>query len=167
MARAREFFVDTRGLRSFIVRGGDIRSLTLNISEQGASIQVDAGTAEDVSFMVEAPKARFAPQGAKEVSFRVRGLTPENASVAGDVVGALAACIASRLWPYVRDASDADIGPIVEREGDDRLRSDLRSVPSVRHAMGRHRAIMEVLTVRGMRFAEHGLFIQVGLSGLG
>ena len=168
VARARETFIDLPGLRACLIRGQGMSSLTLKAAPSGLQVQLTTTDGRELGLVISEPKTRFAPHGAKEISFRITPLDGQTSAPAGELVACLATGIAGRLWPGASRRRDDDIGPIVEREGEDRLRTDLRSVPGVRRmSKERSRAlILEALSVRGLRFAKLGLFIAVGLPGL-
>jgi len=104
-------------------------------------IFVDASKTDgtEVQFTLAPRPVRFAPRGAKEISFDVDPPDAHDDSV----VGALAGCIAKATWPMIASANVAGFGSaIVERETPSRLRIDLRSVPAVRRFASTQTAAM-------------------------
>ena len=109
---------------------------------------------KEVQFTLAPRSVRFAPRGAKEISFDVEPPDAHDTSI----VGALAGCIARATWPMIAPADLAEVGSaIVERETPGRLRVDLRSVPAVQKFASTQTAAMifDLLELESIR-VEHG-----------
>lgn len=130
-------------------------------------IFVDASlsTGREVQFSLAPLSVRFAPRGAKEISFDVEPPGAFDRSI----VGALAACIARATWPMIvsQGPEDAETA-IVERESDVRVRVDLRTVPAVRRFASRGTAAMifDVLELESIRVEPGGLALKLKLPQL-
>ena len=128
---------------------------------------VDASMANgnEVQFSLTPRSVRFAPRGAKEISFDVEPPDAHDTSI----VGALAGCIAKATWPMIAAADSIDVGSaIVERENPGRLRVDLRSVPAVRRFATTQTAAMifDVLELESLRVEPGGLALKLKLPQL-
>ena len=119
----------------------------------------------EVQFSLAPGSVRFAPRGAKEISFDVEPPDAHDTSI----VGALAACIAKATWPMIASADSIDVGgAIVERETSGRLRVDLRSVPAVRRFASTQTAAMifDVLELESLRVEPGALALKIKLPQL-
>jgi len=119
----------------------------------------------EVQFSLAPRSVRFAPRGAKEISFDVEPPDAHDTSI----VGALAACIAKATWPMIAPADSIDVGgAIVERETPGRLRVDLRSVPAVRRFASTQTAAMifDVLELESLRVETGALALKLKLPQL-
>ncbi|KPK54656.1 MAG: hypothetical protein AMJ63_02605 [Myxococcales bacterium SG8_38_1] len=119
----------------------------------------------EVQFSLSPRSVRFAPRGAKEISFDVEPPDAHDTSI----VGALAGCIAKATWPMIAPPESLDVGgAIVERESPGRLRVDLRSVPAVRRFSSTQAATMifDVLELESLRVEPGALAIKLKLPQL-
>lgn len=119
----------------------------------------------EVQFSLTPRAVRFAPRGAKEISFDVEPPDAHDSSI----VGALAGCIAKATWPMIAPPDSLDVGgAIVERETSGRLRVDLRSVPAVRRFASTQAATMifDVLELESLRVEPGALAIKLKLPQL-
>jgi len=119
----------------------------------------------EVQFSLAPRAVRFAPRGAKEISFDVEPPDAHDTSI----VGALAGCIAKATWPMIASADSIDVGSaIVERETPSRLRVDLRSVPAVRRFASTQTAAMifDVLELESLRVEPGALALKLKLPQL-
>ena len=119
----------------------------------------------EVQFSLTPRSVRFAPRGAKEISFDVEPPDAHDTSI----VGALAGCIAKATWPMIAPPDVVDVGgAIVERESPGRLRVDLRSVPAVRRFASSQAATMifDVLELESLRVEPGALAIKLKLPQL-
>ena len=119
----------------------------------------------EVQFTLAPRSVRFAPRGAKEISFDVEPPDAHEASV----VSALAGCIAKATWPMIAPTSSAGFGgAIVERETPGRLRIDLRSVPAVRRFATTQTAAMifDVMELESIRVEPGALALKLKLPQL-
>ncbi len=119
----------------------------------------------EVQFSLTPRGVRFAPRGAKEITFDVEPPDGHDSSI----VGALAACIARATWPMI--APDAvDIGAaIVDREGPERVRVDLRTVPAVRDFVATQAGAMlfDFLELESVRVEPGALALKLKMPQLG
>lgn len=130
-------------------------------------IFVDASltSGREVQFSLAPLSVRFAPRGAKEISFDVE---PPGA-FDHSIVGALAASIAKATWPMIFSVDTQEIGSaIVERESAERVRVDLRTVPAVRRFASRGTAAMifDVLELESIRVEPGALALKLKLPQL-
>lgn len=119
----------------------------------------------EVQFSIAPRGVRFAPRGAKEISFDVEPPGVFDHSI----VGAIAASIARATWPMILPPDTRDVGcAIVERESDDRVRVDLRTVPAVRRFASRGTAAMifDVLELESIRVEPGALALKLKLPQL-
>lgn len=119
----------------------------------------------EVQFSLVPRSVRFAPRGAKEISFDVEPPDAHDTSI----VGALAGCIAKATWPMIAPPDAVDVGgAIVERESPGRLRVDLRSVPAVRRFASTQAATMvfDVLELESLRVEDGALAVKLRLPQL-
>lgn len=127
-------------------------------------IFVDASlsSGREVQFSLAPLGVRFAPRGAKEISFDVQ---PPGA-FDHSIVGAIAACIARATWPMILPQGTRAIGSaIVETESAERIRVDLRTVPAVRRfaAHGTAALIFDVLELESIRVEQGALALKLKL----
>ncbi len=130
-------------------------------------IFVDASltSGQEVQFSLAPLSVRFAPRGAKEISFDVE---PPGA-FDHSIVGAIAACIARATWPMILPPDIREMGSaIVERESAGRVRVDLRTVPAVRRFASRGTAamILDVLELESIRVERGALALKLKLPQL-
>ena len=120
-----------------------------------------------VRLSVQPLHARFAPRGAKEISFRVEPAEFAGRADVRDLVGAIAALIAHTLWaPFFGRILNPKYDAIAERDGSD-VRVDLRSVPAVRAAAQRGLGqLFDVLELSGLGVAEGVLRLHIKLPAL-
>lgn len=137
------------------------------VSCRSGKMFVDASmtSGKEIQFSLAPHSVRFAPRGAKEISFDVEPPDAHDASV----VGALAACIAKATWPMIASPDSIDVGgAIVERETAGRLRVDLRSVPAVRRFASNQTAAMvfDMLELESIRVEPGALALKLKLPQL-
>ena len=119
----------------------------------------------EVQFSLAPRSVRFAPRGAKEISFDVEPPDAHDTSI----VSALAGCIAKATWPMIAPPGSPDVGgAIVERESPGRVRVDLRSVPAVRRFASTQAATMifDVLELESLRVEAGALSLKLKLPQL-
>jgi hypothetical protein len=150
-----------------LTRVAGVREASAVCRDDRIWIQATFEQGSTVNLSVLPLAARFAPRGAKEVSFRVE--PPELASRAEvrDLVGAIAALIAHTLWaPFFGRVNNPDYDAIAEREGAD-VRVDLRSVPAVKAAAQRGLTqLFDLLELTGLGVADGVLRLQIKLPNL-
>ena len=128
-------------------------------------VDASMSNGKEVQFSLTPRSVRFAPRGAKEISFDVEPPDAHDSSI----VGALAGCIAKATWPMIAAGDSNDFGgAIVERETPGRLLVDLRSVPAVRRFASTHTAAMifDVLELESLRVEPGALAIKLKLPHL-
>ena len=138
---------------------------------QGGRVQVDASFNDGTHLMIGiVPHGlRFAPRGAKEIVFRVEPIEAARNHRVGDLVASLAASVAHGTWAMGLQGADVDArGVIVDKEGDDLFRVDLRTVPAVRAMMaaGPVGAVVEALSISSIEADEGALSLQLELPRL-
>ena len=147
-------------------------AVSASVNARGGRLHVDvtfqdAGT---LAFSLSPLAARFAPRGAKELVFRVQPPEATRERRMREVTSALAGAIAQALWAVVLpDARPQElIGAIVDRDGPECVRVDLRSVPAVQGAMRQRSGalVIELLELRELTVDEGALALQVRLPGL-
>ena len=128
-------------------------------------VDASMSNGKEVQFSLTPRSVRFAPRGAKEISFDVEPPDAHDSSI----VGALAGCIAKATWPMIAAGDSNDFGgAIVERETPGRLLVDLRSVPAVRRFASTQTAAMifDVLELESLRVEPGALAIKLKLPQL-
>jgi len=128
-------------------------------------VDASMSNGREVQFSLAPRSVRFAPRGAKEISFDVEPPDAHDASI----VSALAGCIAKATWPMIAPTGSIDVGgAIVERENPGRLRVDLRSVPAVRRFASTQTAsmIFDVLELESLRVEPGALALKLKLPQL-
>lgn len=120
---------------------------------------------KEIQFSLAPRAVRFAPRGAKEITFDLEPPDSHDPSI----VGALAACIARATWPMITPPGNVRIGAaIVERESPGRLRVDLRTVPEVRQFASTQAGAMifDVLELESIHVEPGGLSLKLKLPQL-
>ena len=143
--------------------------LAANASARRGRIQVDARFPDgEVAFALEFFATRFAPRGAKEISFRVHPSGAARDPRVRDLTGAIAGVIAKGLWPMALGNGKPLHGAIVDREGEDIVRVDLRSVPAVREALGAGPMglVLEAMELKRIEPNDGELLLHLRLPGL-
>jgi hypothetical protein len=128
-------------------------------------VDASMSNGREVQFSLAPRSVRFAPRGAKEISFDVEPPDAYDSSI----VSALAGCIAKATWPMIAPTDSFDVGgAIVERENPGRLRVDLRSVPAVRRFASTQTAAMifDVLELESLRVEPGSLALKLKLPQL-
>jgi hypothetical protein len=128
-------------------------------------VDASMSNGKEVQFSLAPRGVRFAPRGAKEISFDVEPPDAHDTSI----VGALAGCIAKATWPMIAPADSSDFGgAIVEREAAGRLRVDLRSIPAVRRFALTQTAAMifDILELESLRVEPGALALKLKLPQL-
>ena len=128
-------------------------------------VDASMSNGKEVQFSLAPRSVRFAPRGAKEISFDVEPPDAHDTSI----VGALAGCIAKATWPMITPTDSSDFGgAIVEREAAGRLRVDLRSIPAVRRFALTQTAAMifDILELESLRVEPGALALKLKLPQL-
>lgn len=145
-------------LSTAVAHGQRIRSASVATRDGAIFTDVTSFDGDSLQVVLVPLGARFAPHGAKEIFFRVEPAECIGHPIVPAVTSAIAGAIAHSLWRLGVPADRAEFsGAIVERDGDDRVRIDLRSVPAVRRASHRSalRILLDAIEVTGVR-AELG-----------
>jgi hypothetical protein len=170
MARAQRVLVKNEVLTAALAHADGVDSAS--VSARDGSIRIDARfrDGEELTLALVPRGARFAPHGAKEVAF---GVVPPEAARHPKVLelaSALAGAIARGLWGFLlpRGPDDGlDRGALVDRDGDDGLRVDLRGVPSVRKLADKGGGVfLDIIELGSIRAEAGGLTLDIKLPGL-
>ncbi len=140
------------------IRG--VKSITIGFVGGKLDVYVERD-GSDIGFQLEPGPIRFAPRGAKEVSFFVHPAEASTGPLTSDIVGRIAGEVAARLWSF----SPNPIGgaAIADRDGR-RLSLDLRDTPVGRGLRGSPMEILlEAIELRSLRVEDDALVIQIGL----
>ena len=166
-ALAQASSVSDRQIAKALTRVSGVREASAVCRDERIWIEATFDQGQTVSLSVTPLSARFAPRGAKEVSFRVE--PPELAARAEvrELVGAIAALIAHTLWaPFFGRILNPIYDAIAERDGAD-VRVDLRSVPAVRAAAQRGLTqLFDVLELSGLGVTDGVLRLHIKLPTL-
>ncbi|MFW6051560.1 MAG: hypothetical protein ACODAU_10315 [Myxococcota bacterium] len=165
--RQRRVLVPASRIGAALAHTPGVRSLSVTPRDGRLWVDASYDTEGDLQIALAPVAVRFAPRGAKEVVFRVEPAQgPPDRRVA-ELVSSLAGVLAHDLYrPGLPGGEPPDpSGAIVEREGSDRLRVDLRTVPAVRSARDSAAlsVLLEVFRVRGMRIDAVGLRVEIEL----
>jgi hypothetical protein len=167
--RQKRVLIPAARLTGAVAHAPEVRSASVALRDR--RIDVDAVFAEGDRLQVGLFPAsvRFAPRGAKEVVFQILPADRASDRRVADITAALAGALARDLYRIaVPDDGPLDTGgAIVERDGPDRLRVDLRSVPFVRRSSqsGALAALLDVLEVASLRVEPSGLRVELRLPG--
>ncbi len=143
--------------------------LAANATARRGQIQFDARFADgELACALEFFGTRFAPRGAKEITFRVHPAGSARDGRVRDLTGAIAGVIARGLWPMAIPPGKPLHGAIVDREGDDLVRVDLRSVPAVRDALGNGpmALVLEAIELKRIDTVDGEMLLHLKLPGL-
>jgi hypothetical protein len=160
------------------VAGRDVtRAVAHAPSVNAASVACDAGCIRvdvmlaegsplSASFVPLAP--RFAPRGAKEITFRIEPADAARHPAVPAVAAALAATIARGLWGMLMPPGDEPALPIVDRE-DDLVRVDLRTLPAVRAllAQGKLGVMTDLLELGAVEPRDGELRLRLKMPAVG
>jgi hypothetical protein len=159
--------ISDRQIAKALTRAGNVREASAVCRDERIWIEATFNEGDNVRVSVQPLLARFAPRGAKEVTFRID--PPELAARAEvrDLVGAIAALIAHTLWgPLFGRLLNPVYDAIAERDGAE-VRVDLRSVPAVRAAAQRGlMQLFDLLELSGLAVHEGVLRLHIRLPGL-
>lgn len=179
VARARRFLrqlrdqrarIDERTLTQLVAHVPGVESASVNARSGKLHVDVAFLDGESLSFSLAPHAARFAPRGAKELVLRVQPAEAARARRLREVASAIAGAVAQQLWTVaLTDARPEDlIGAIVDRDGAECLRVDLRTVPAVREALRQRSGalIVELLELRELLVEDGALVVAMRLPGL-
>jgi hypothetical protein len=168
--RQRRVLISPARLTSALAHAPHVQSASVALRDR--RIDVDAVFASGPTLQVglEPRAVRFAPRGAKEVVFQVVPPSLVADPRVADITSAVAGVIAEDIYRFaVGDGRSSDVsGAIVEREGADLLRVDLRTVPFVRRAAGSGAlaVLLDVLEVAALYVETQGLRLELKLPRL-
>ena len=159
--------VSDRQIATALTRVANVREASAVCRDDRIWIEATFAEGDAVSLSLQPLIARFAPRGAKEVTFRVEPSELAGRADVRDLVGAIAALVAHTLWaPFVGRMLNPRYDAIAEREGSD-VRVDLRSVPAVRAAAQRGLSqLLDVLELSGLGVSDGALRLHIRLPGL-
>jgi hypothetical protein len=164
----RRLLVPEAAVTAAVARAHGVESATAQVRD--GAVWVDAFFADGDHLQVRFAPATptFAPRGPKELVWLVSPPEATRSRHLHDVASALATAIAHALWAVALPRGEADVGAIVDRDSDERLRVDLRSVPAVRALLGRGGAgaVVEVLELERIECEGGELRLQLKLPGL-
>jgi len=162
-------FVPERTLTNVVAHAPGVT--VASVSARRGKLHVDVRFEEvHRAFALVPLAARFAPRGAKELLFRVEPPELSGDVRVRDLTGAIVGAVARQVWAVAVRASDEELaGAIVDRDGTDCVRVDLRSVPAVR-AMLRERnpaaVVIEMLEIKELTADDGELAIKLKLPQL-
>lgn len=124
--------------------------VSASASADGGAVRVDAtfedGESLQLAFVPVA--VRFAPHGAKEVTLRIEPAELARDRRALGLAASLCGLMAQAVFRLALPVTDDDVaGAIVDREGDDLVRVDLRTVPVVRRLTASRTPVAMILEV--------------------
>lgn len=176
MDALRRFSVDLRNRRVLIpasrlgaglAHAPGVRSVALLPAAGRLRVDATLDDGEPLQVSITPSAIRFAPRGAKEIVFQIAPADRAGHRGVADLVSALAGLIAHDLYrPALGGPEPLDpSGAILDREGADRLRVDLRTVPAVRAARGSAAMtiLVEVMQVQSLRVEPDGLRLEIAL----
>jgi hypothetical protein len=128
--------VSVDALREHLGRAPDVQSYAVSIGPDGARIEASFAGGEELAVRLVPVSAFFAPGGAKELVLHAEPSSALQSRHLSDVVLCVADAVAHALWaPVMRRDPRLTPSGVVDR-GEDGLRVDLRSLPSVRAIRG-------------------------------
>jgi hypothetical protein len=159
--------VSDRQIAKALTRVPDVREASAVCRDERIWIDATFDNGENIKVSVMPLAPRFAPRGAKELSFH---LEPEQMAARAnvrDLVGAIAALVAHSLWaPFFGRLLNPSFDAIAERDGA-QVRVDLRSVPAVRAAQQKGLAqLFDMLELSSLTVNEGALRLHVKLPPL-
>ena len=159
--------VNDREIAKALTRVSGVREASAVCRDERIWIEATFDEGDRVSVSLQPLAARFAPRGAKEVSFRLEPSELAGRAEVRDLIGAIAALIAHTLWaPFFGRVANPRYDAIAERDGGD-VRVDLRSVPAVRAAAQRGlMQLFDVLELGGLAVTEGALRLHIRLPAL-
>lgn len=155
-----------RLLTSAVAHGRGVRDAS--VSARRGAIRIDVAYDDgSVSCALVPLSVHFAPQGAKEIIFRVEPPELSSDHRVRAATGSIATAIAEGVWAFAVGRETATGEAIVDREGDSCVRVDLRSVPSMRRLKGPAAVAVELLAIEGLEVDEGTLYARLRLPALG
>lgn len=124
-------------LRADLLRVPGLQSLSAHVGVSGVHVEATFDDADDLILRILPTEVRFAPRGAKEVSFEISPAELARHKHTQDLVVAVATSIARGLWAAVlRGPNSEPLGAIVDRDSDNVFRIDLRTLSVLKSARG-------------------------------
>ncbi|MCB9614922.1 MAG: hypothetical protein H6721_10800 [Sandaracinus sp.] len=169
--RRQRLVLHERALTQVVAHVPGVRAATVTARHGAILVDVTYRDDETVSCRFFPESARFAPRGAKELVFRVEPPEALRRPRTREVAGALAGAIAQTLWSVALPKPESDdlSGAIVDRDGEEHVRVDLRTVPMVRRVQSKGPAgmVLELLELRGLEAEDGEVALLVKLPALG
>ena len=156
-------------LTSVVAHLPGVVSASVTVTTAAIAVDVDFDDGRILDARLIPTRIRFAPRGAKEISFRVEPVERSRTPGLIDVISALSGAIATTLWPLARGAEGRDLaGAVVERDGPDAFTVDLRTVPRVRamESTGAAALVTEVVGLGELLLRDGALVLQLRLPQL-
>lgn len=162
--RDRRVRIDAASLGASAANAPDVEAMTVRVGLGRIMVDATFHGAGDLAFSVKPITPRFAPRGAKEIGFEVIPVELAKKAAVRDVVAHLSGAIARGLWSPVFRGEPTAEAALVERDGD-RLRVDLRSVPTVGRALESSpmAPILDVLSIESFDLRDGFLTFRIGL----
>lgn len=166
-ALAQASSVSDRQIAKALARVADVKEASAVCRDDRIWIEATFQEGDAVSLSVQPLGARFAPRGAKEVTFRIEPEELAGRAEVRDLVGAIAALVAHTLWaPFLGHLLNPVYDAIAERDGAN-VRVDLRSVPAVRAAAQRGlMQLFDLFELSGFGVSNGALRLHIRLPGL-
>lgn len=163
--RRQRLTLSERALTGALAHMPGVRAATVVARRGGLSVDVSFHDGDAVACRFEPVAARFAPRGAKELVFRVDPAEAVRDARTREVGGALAGAIAHTLWAFALERRADVSGAIVDRDGDEQIRVDLRTVPAVREAQKKSGVamVLEMMELQGVEVGEGELWLRIKL----
>jgi hypothetical protein len=159
--------VSDRQIAKALTRIPEVREASAVCRDERIWIDATFQDGENIKVSVLPLQPRFAPRGAKELSFHVEPEQLAGRAQVRDLVGAIAALVAHSLWaPFFGRLLNPSFDAIAERDGA-HVRVDLRSVPAVRtaHQKGLGQ-LFDMLELSSLSVSEGALRLHVKLPPL-
>jgi hypothetical protein len=159
--------VSDRQIAKALARVPEVREASAVCRDERIWIEATFTDGENVRVSVTPLPPRFAPRGAKELSFHVEPEELAGRAHVRDLVGAIAALVAHSLWaPFFGRLLNPSFDAIAERDGA-HVRVDLRSVPAVRVAYQKGLAqLLDMLELSGLTVKDGALRLHIKLPPL-
>jgi hypothetical protein len=159
--------VSDRQIAKALTRVPDVREASAVCRDERIWIDATFDNGENIKVSVMPLAPRFAPRGAKELSFHLEPEQMAGRANVRDLVGAIAALVAHSLWaPFFGRLLNPSFDAIAERDGA-QVRVDLRSVPAVRAAQQKGLAqLFDMLELSSLTVNEGALRLHVKLPPL-
>lgn len=167
--RRQRLTLSERALTGVLAHMPGVRAATVVARHGALSVDVSYHDGTAIACRFEPVAARFAPRGAKELIFRVDPAEAVRDARTREIAGAFAGAIAHTLWAFALDRRPDVSGAIVDRDGEEQIRVDLRTVPAVREAQKKTTVAMmlEMMELQGVEIGDGELWLRIKLPTLG